>query len=169
MSDTSPNNDRESWQGDACSLVEEFRAKRRSPAEELAATLRDINKSGLNAFSFLDANNALAAAQSSDTSLPFGGVPLAVKELDSVKGWPDTSACAVFADRIAEHTSIMVQRLHHEGGMVPFGLTTASEFGGVNVTRTVLNGATHNPWREGLTPGGSSGGSAAAVAEATPC
>ena len=164
MSDTSPHSTRESWQGDACSLVEEFRAKRRSPAEELAATLRDIEKSDLNAFSFIDATNALAAAQTADTSLPFGGVPLAVKELDSVQGWPDTSACAVFADRIAEHTSIMVQRLQQEGGMVPFGLTTASEFGGVNVTRTVLNGATHNPWRTGLTPGGSSGGAAAAVA-----
>ncbi|MEO6570387.1 MAG: amidase family protein, partial [Ilumatobacteraceae bacterium] len=43
------------------------------------------------------------------------------------------------------------------------GQTTASEFGGVNVTRTVLNGATHNPWRHGTTPGGSSGGTAAAV------
>lgn len=44
------------------------------------------------------------------------------------------------------------------------GLCTASEFGGVNVTRTVLNGATHNPWMHGTTPGGSSGGSASAVA-----
>ena len=44
------------------------------------------------------------------------------------------------------------------------GQTTASEFGGVNVTRTVLNGTTHNPWQHGRTPGGSSGGSAAAVA-----
>ena len=44
------------------------------------------------------------------------------------------------------------------------GQTTASEFGGVNVTRTVLHGTTHNPWQLGRTPGGSSGGSAAAVA-----
>lgn len=43
-------------------------------------------------------------------------------------------------------------------------MTTASEFGGVNVTRTLLNGSTHNPWQHGRTPGGSSGGSAAAVA-----
>ncbi len=38
------------------------------------------------------------------------------------------------------------------------GQTTASEFGGVNLTRTVLNGTTHNPWQHGTTPGGSSGG-----------
>ncbi|NDG66414.1 MAG: hypothetical protein EBY23_05765, partial [Actinobacteria bacterium] len=74
MSDTSSHSTRESWQGDACSLVEEFRAKRRSPAEELAATLRDIKKSDLNAFSFIDATSAHAAAQNADTSLPFGGV-----------------------------------------------------------------------------------------------
>ena len=50
------------------------------------------------------------------------------------------------------------------GGAVLVGQTTASEFGGVNVTRTVLNGTTHNPWQHGKTPGGSSGGTAAAVA-----
>ncbi len=79
-------------------------------------------------------------------------------------GWPDTEACVVFADKVADHTSIMVDRLTTRGGAVAMGLTTASEFGGVNCTRTVLNGATHNPWQHGRTPGGSSGGSAAAVA-----
>ena len=162
LNPSAPN--KQSWQGDACSLVEAFRAGERSPVEELEATLADIAASNLNAFSYLNAEQALKSAASADTSLPFGGVPLGVKELDAVQGWPDTSACAVFADKIAEHTSIMVRRLTEEGGMVPFGLTTASEFGGVNVTRTVINGATHNPWRHGLTPGGSSGGSAAAVA-----
>ena len=50
------------------------------------------------------------------------------------------------------------------GGAVLAGQTTASEFGGVNLTRTVLHGATHNPWHHDRTPGGSSGGTAAAVA-----
>jgi aspartyl-tRNA(Asn)/glutamyl-tRNA(Gln) amidotransferase subunit A len=58
----------------------------------------------------------------------------------------------------------MVQRATQTGGANAIGLCTASEFGGVNVTRTVLNGATHNPWKMGRTPGGSSGGSASAVA-----
>jgi aspartyl-tRNA(Asn)/glutamyl-tRNA(Gln) amidotransferase subunit A len=70
----------------------------------------------------------------------------------------------VFADRVADHTSLLVQRIEQLGGAVLACQTTASEFGGVNVTRTVLHGATHNPWRHGTTPGGSSGGSAAAVA-----
>jgi aspartyl-tRNA(Asn)/glutamyl-tRNA(Gln) amidotransferase subunit A len=97
-------------------------------------------------------------------SLPFGGVPIGVKELDSVAGWPATDACAVFADRRATHTSLMVDRACRLGGAVAVGLTTASEFGGVNLTRTVLNGVTRNPWDLTRTPGGSSGGSAAAVA-----
>ena len=120
-------------------------------------------KLGLNAFSFIDAERALDAAAHADVSLPFGGVPLAVKELEPVAGWPDTEACVAFANRRGAHTSLQVERLTREGGMVPYAMTTASEFGGVNVTRTLLNGSTHNPWQHGRTPGGSSGGSAAAV------
>ena len=97
-------------------------------------------------------------------SLPFGGVPIGVKELDQVAGWPDTEACVVFAERVADHTSTFVTRMVEQGGAVLAGQTTASEFGGVNLTRTVLHGATANPWDVSRTPGGSSGGSAAAVA-----
>lgn len=154
----------DTWQGDACSLVEAFRAGERSPTEELHATLAAIEASDLNAFSFLDPERALAAAAAADLSLPFGGVPIGVKELDAVTGWPYTEACAVFRDRIAEHTSTNAGRIEADGGAVLVGLTTSSEFGGINCTRTVLNGVTHNPWQHGRTPGGSSGGTAAAVA-----
>jgi len=152
------------WQGDACALVEEFRAGRRSPVEELQATYDAIEASTLNAFCHLPREEAEAAARSADVTKPFGGVPIGVKELDQVEGWPDTDACVVFADRVASHTSLWVERIRDAGGAVLTGLTTASEFGGVNVTRTVLHGSTHNPWEHGRTPGGSSGGSAAAVA-----
>ena len=152
------------WQGDACSLVEEFRAGRRSPKEEMQATLAAVSASSLNAVSFVDADGALQRAAAADISLPFGGVPLGIKELDPVKGWPDTEASVPLKDRIATKTSIHVERITNNGGAVAFGLTTASEFGGVNITRTVLNGATKNPWNDTRTPGGSSGGSAAGVA-----
>lgn len=152
------------WQGDACSLVDEFRAGRRSPKEEMQATLAAVSASSLNAVSFIDADGALQRAASADISLPFGGVPLGIKELDPVKGWPDTEASVPLKDRIATKTSIHVERITNNGGAVAFGLTTASEFGGVNLTRTLLNGATKNPWNETRTPGGSSGGSAAGVA-----
>ncbi len=152
------------WTGDACSLVDAFRAGERSPTEELAASLDAIDASTLNCFSFLDPERAIDAAKQADVSRPFGGVPTGIKELDRVKGWPNTEASLVFADRIADYTQVSVERLLDAGGAVPVGLTTASEFGGLNVSVTRLNGVTHNPWEHGRTAGGSSGGSSAAVA-----
>jgi aspartyl-tRNA(Asn)/glutamyl-tRNA(Gln) amidotransferase subunit A len=151
------------WLGDTVSLVETFRRGERSPLEELEATLAAIGSSELNAFSHIDAERARAAAASADVSQPFGGVPMGVKELDSVEGWPATEASLVFADRRATFTSTMMQRIQ-AAGAVPVGQTTASEFGGLNVSVTKLNGITHNPWQQGRTAGGSSAGSSAAVA-----
>lgn len=153
----------QTWQGDACSLVEAFRSGERSPVEELDATYAAIETSDLNAFGHLDRDRAYAAARTADVNLPFGGVPIGVKELDQVAGWPDTEACVALSHIVSDFSSVMVQRLE-DAGVVLVGQTTASEFGGVNVTRTVMHGATHNPWEHGRTPGGSSGGSAAAVA-----
>lgn len=151
------------WQGDACSLVDEFRGGRRSPLEELQATYGAIQASDLNAFCYLPREQAEKAAAVADIGKPFGGVPIGVKELDQVTGWPDTHASVPFRDQVAGYTSVMVERIRDIGGAVLAGQTTASEFGGVNVTRTLLHGTTHNPWQYGRTPGGSSGGTAAAV------
>jgi aspartyl-tRNA(Asn)/glutamyl-tRNA(Gln) amidotransferase subunit A len=151
------------WQGDAVSLVEAFRSGERSPAEELEATHAAIERSGLNAMSHLDPERARRAAERADVSLPFGGVPIGVKELDRVAGWPDTHASLALADQVATATDTKIERLEGAGAVL-VGLTTASEFGGVNQTWTKLNGATRNPWNPERTPGGSSGGSAAAVA-----
>jgi aspartyl-tRNA(Asn)/glutamyl-tRNA(Gln) amidotransferase subunit A len=151
------------WQGDACSLVDAFRTGERSPKEELEGVLAAIDASALDAVSFLDTEGARAAAARADASLPFGGVPIGVKELEPVEGWPSTEASLVFADRVADQTTTMVRRL--EGaGVVKVAQTTASEFGGLNVSVSKLHGVTHNPWRHDRTAGGSSGGSAAAVA-----
>jgi aspartyl-tRNA(Asn)/glutamyl-tRNA(Gln) amidotransferase subunit A len=152
------------WLGDACSLVDAFRSGERSPLEELDATLAAIDASQLNAFSHLDPEAARAAAASADVSGPFGGLPFGVKELDRVEGWPHTEASTVLRDEVSPCDSTLVSRLRGAGA-VPVGLTTSSEFGGVNFTRTHLNGITWNPWGErDRSPGGSSGGSAAAVA-----
>jgi Asp-tRNA(Asn)/Glu-tRNA(Gln) amidotransferase A subunit family amidase len=152
------------WPGDACSLVEAFRAGERSPAEELEASLAAIDASELNAFAFLDVERARAAAAQADVSKPFGGVPAGIKELEPVQGWPQTEASLVFQDRVATCTGVQVERLLDQGGAVPVGQTTASEFGGLNVSVSRLHGVTHNPWQYGRTAGGSSAGSAAAVA-----
>jgi aspartyl-tRNA(Asn)/glutamyl-tRNA(Gln) amidotransferase subunit A len=151
------------WLGDTCSLVDAYRSGDRTPLEELDATLAAIERSELNAFSFLDPEPAREAAREADVSLPFGGVPLGVKELDAVAGWPMTEASIPLKDEIADRDSTKVTRMR-EAGAIPFGLTTSSEFGGINLTCTKLNGATRNPWNLEHTPGGSSGGSAAAVA-----
>ena len=156
------------WQGDAVGLVDAFRRGDRSPVEEVDATFAAIAASPLGAWAHLDGEGARAAAAAADVGLPFGGVPLGIKELDKVEGWPDTEASVPLANRRATYTATHIERLL-SAGVVPIGLTTASEFGGVNLTRTVLHGATANPWGPtdepgARTPGGSSGGSAAAVA-----
>jgi aspartyl-tRNA(Asn)/glutamyl-tRNA(Gln) amidotransferase subunit A len=154
----------DTWRGDAVGLVDAFRSGKRSPTEELVATHAAIDASKVNAVCHTDRDAAMEAARNADVSLPFGGVPVGVKELTKVEGWPDTEASVPFKDRIATHSATMVERIVERGGAILAGQTTASEYGGVNVTRTVLHGATHNPWQQGKTPGGSSGGSAAAVA-----
>ena len=151
------------WQGDAVSLVNAFRSGERSPVEELDATIDAVDASTLNAFAFLDLDAARARAETADVSLPFGGVPIGIKELSPVEGWPLTEASLVFADRIASFTTTHDERVM-AAGAVPIGQTTASEFGGLNVSITKLHGITHNPWQHGRTAGGSSSGSASAVA-----
>ncbi|MEZ5243742.1 MAG: amidase [Acidimicrobiales bacterium] len=151
------------WAGDACSLVDAYRSGERSPVEELEASLAAIERSDLNAFAYLDPDTAREAALSADVALPFGGVPFGIKELEQVKGWPYTEASLIFKDRIGAYDTTMVTRLK-AAGIVPVGSTTASEFGGLNVSVTKINGVTGNAWDPTRSAGGSSGGSASAVA-----
>jgi Asp-tRNA(Asn)/Glu-tRNA(Gln) amidotransferase A subunit family amidase len=151
------------WQGDACSLVDAFRSGERTPEEEVELVLAAIERSTLHALCHVDAEGARSAAAEAEVSQPLGGVPIGVKELEPVEGWPQAEGSLVFADRVADHTTTMVRRLE-DAGVVKVGQTTASEFGGLNVSVTKLHGVTHNPWQAGRTAGGSSGGSAAAVA-----
>ena len=151
------------WLDDACSLVDAFRAGRLSPLEALDACIEAIDRSPLNACSHTDFDRARATARHADTSLPFGGVPFGVKELERVATWPYTEASMIFKDRVAAEDQTSIARLRR-GGAVLAAQTAASEFGGINCTSTQLHGTTRNPWDPGRTPGGSSGGSAAAVA-----
>ena len=91
------------WLDDACSLVEAFRARRLSPLEALDSCIEAIGRSRLNAFSHTDFDRARDAARSADVSLPFGGVPFGVKELEYVEGWPYTDASMIFKDRVSGH------------------------------------------------------------------
>jgi aspartyl-tRNA(Asn)/glutamyl-tRNA(Gln) amidotransferase subunit A len=151
------------WLDDACSLVDAFRAGDLSPLEALDACIDAIGRSPLNAFSHTDFDRAREAAGTADVSLPFGGVPFGVKELEQVQGWPYTEASRIFEHRVAAVDQTFVGRLRRAGAVLA-AQTTASEFGGINCTSTELHGTTRNPWDPARTPGGSSGGTAAAVA-----
>ena len=147
------------WQDDACSLVDAFRRGERSPVEELEATLAAIEASDLNAFSFVDPDRARRRRPTRPTSRCRSvACPTGIKELEPVAGWPWTEASLVFEDRVATDTSHWSSGCSTAAARCRVGLTTASEFGGLNVSVTKLNGVTHNPWRHGRTVGGSSGG-----------
>jgi len=151
------------WLDDATSLLEALRAGELTPVEATIASIAAIEASSLNAISHLDAEAALAAAERADVSLPLGGLPIGIKELDHVAGWPANEASLALDGEVAEEDSPLNERLRGAGAVL-LAQTTSSEFGSVNFTSTRLHGTTTNPWDPAATPGGSSGGTAAAVA-----
>jgi amidase len=152
------------------------------PAGELAAMVRsgevssrelvqdsldsiDALNGELNAFVHLDAEGALAVADSVEPGdeRPFAGVPIAIKDGAPVKGLPMTAGSDLFGDFVPQHDAFVVRRIR-EAGFVIVGKTNLPEFGILPVTEPRRFGPTRNPWDTGRTPGGSSGGAAAAVA-----
>ena len=119
----------------------------------------------LNAFTFVDTEAALAAADAVQpgSPRPFAGVPIAIKELNAVSGQPFTMGSDIFGDFRSDHDSNTVRRLR-DAGFILIGRTTAPEFGIVPATEPRRFGPTRNPWNRERSPGGSSGGAAAAVA-----
>lgn len=151
-----------SWMGDACSLVDAFRSGELSPVEAVQEVLDAPDP--CNAITYRDGERALAAASNADVDKPFGGVPFAVKELEVVEGWPFEYGTKLLEGNIGAETTAHVERLREIGGAIPVVQTTSSELGLVGYTSTKLHGTTTNPWDPTRTPGGSSGGTAAAVA-----
>jgi len=94
---------------------------------------------------------------------PYAGVTLAVKDSQPVAGMPYTYATPSWRDRVADEDAVPVARAR-SAGMTILGKTNLPELAAAIGTTNTLFPATQNPWREGITPGGSSGGSAAAVA-----
>lgn len=160
------------WERDAWELADEVRAGRQSAVELVEVCLERIaaRNPELNAVCHLDADGARTHAASIDRIVagggdpgPFAGIPIGVKELAQAKGFPDTHASLVYRDEIAREDCPEVARLRASGAVI-VGLTTAPEFGIPSYTASRLHGVTRNPWNPERTPGGSSGGSAAAVA-----
>jgi aspartyl-tRNA(Asn)/glutamyl-tRNA(Gln) amidotransferase subunit A len=157
----------------AAELSALFRRKQASPLEATRAVLAQIAALNplLNAFCWLDEDAAIAAARSSEARWQkceplsaIDGVTATVKDLSVTRGWPTRRASpAIAAEGPWLEDSPSVARMR-EAGAVLLGKTTVPEFGASYVTRSALCGVTRNPWNPAMTPGGSSGGSAASAA-----
>jgi len=161
----------ETWRS-ACEIAELIRAKKLSPVEATEAALARIDTLNptLNAFCLVAAEQARAAAREAEIAVtkgeplgPLHGVPVSIKDVVFTRGLTTTGGSRLFADHVPDEDAIAVGRLKAAGAIV-LGKTNTSEFGHKAVTENPLFGVTRNPWRPALTPGGSSGGAAAAVA-----
>lgn len=143
-----------------------------SARELVEASLERIERGDatLNTFVHVDPDGALAAADRVDDARrrgeelgPLAGVPFGVKDLEDCAGQPTTRGSRWFADGPpAEHDDLHVGRFR-AAGAIPVGKTATPEFGAWGYTASPLLGVTRNPWDPSRTPGGSSGGTAAAV------
>ena len=157
----------------ATEMLAEFEAGRLSPVEATRAVLDRIEAANdaVNAYCLVDEERALAAAKAAQERWrrgePHGlldGVPVSIKDILLTKGWP-TLRGSKTVDPAGPWTddAPAVARLR-ESGAVLVGKNTTPEFGWKGVTDSPLTGVTRNPWDPSKTPGGSSGGGAAAVA-----
>ncbi len=130
---------------------------------------RDLNPA-LNAIVILKEEEAREQAKAADRAAeqgqdlgPLHGVPMTIKETYEITGWPTTAGHKGYKDHISPRTAVAVQRLLDAGAVV-FGKTNVPEFAGDLQSYNDIYGTTNNPWNTDLTPGGSSGGAAAALA-----
>lgn len=130
----------------------------------------DSTDSALHAFTYVDADGARAEADAIDTARSAGqplgrlaGVPVGVKDLVAVRSLPMEHGSPLYRGVIADDDGIAVQRLRADHAVI-VGKTATPEFGHLGYTHSQLGPATRNPWSRAHTPGGSSGGSGAAVA-----
>ena len=156
------------WGRTATELAAGIRAREFSAREVVEAHLAriDVVNPRVNAIVTLDAEGALRRADEADASAPQGvlhGLPIAVKDLEDTAGMRTTYGSPLFASHVPDSDSLLVERLRAAGAIV-IGKTNTPEFGAGSQTFNAVFGATRNPWDLSKTPGGSSGGAAAAVA-----
>jgi amidase len=155
----------------ALDLAAALRARELSAVELLDACLAavDARNPELNAVVWRDDEAARAAARDADARLaagdeaPFLGVPIPIKDLTAVAGWPLTYGSQGAPDGPSEESELVVESLQ-AAGFVLCGRTNTPEFGTITVAENDRFGASRNPWDSSRSPGGSSGGAAAAVA-----
>ena len=159
------------YYADATELAERIRSKALSPVEVIAAFLDRIEAVNpkLNAVvtvaddAMERAREAEAAVARGDVLGPMHGVPFTIKDCIDTEGVRTTRGSKLFEDRVPEADAPVVRRLKDAGGIL-IGKTNMPEFALWWETGNAVFGLTENPWKAGRTPGGSSGGEAAAIA-----
>jgi amidase len=155
----------------ALELASLVRTREVSPVDLVGLYLDRIDEhdAKLNAFVTVVGDRALAEARASERALgdehllPFHGVPISIKDLHDTAGIRTTYSSKAFADNVPDVDTATVRKLKR-AGFILIGKTNAPEFGTLPVTESELNGVCRNPWDPSRTPGGSSGGAAAALA-----
>ncbi|HEV2488931.1 MAG TPA: amidase [Candidatus Acidoferrales bacterium] len=156
----------------AVEMAAAIRDRQLTPSELVEAHLERIARLNpkLNAFVYLDAAGARTQAKSAESAIasgvalgPLHGVPITIKSSIDVAGWPCTCGSRLRADYVAEADAPLVARLRRTGAIL-LGNTNTPEFLMAYETDNRVTGRTNSPWDVERTPGGSSGGEAAAIA-----
>jgi len=149
----------------AAELQAGFRAGQFSPVDAITALEKRIEavEPQVQAFLSRDFEAAKKAAESADISLPLGGVPIGIKDVINVKGESCTAASKILTGYTSPYDATVITKLR-AAGAIPFGRLNMDEFAMGSSTENSAYQVTRNPWDTSRIPGGSSGGSAAAVA-----
>ncbi len=157
----------------AQALNQAFTKKQLSPVEATQAVLKRSHELNpiINAFCLIDDERAIAAAKASEKRwqnnaplCPLDGIPISIKDLILTQGWPTLRGSKTIDPHQAWDVDAPCVARLKEAGAVIFGKTTTPEYGCKGETNSLLTGLTNNPWNLTKTPGGSSGGTAAAIA-----
>jgi aspartyl-tRNA(Asn)/glutamyl-tRNA(Gln) amidotransferase subunit A len=143
------------------SLLRRREVSPRNVLEALHARIDDVDPK-IGAYLSRDLEAAWKEADKADVDLPLGGVPIAIKDLINVDGQPCTCASKMLANYRAPYDATVIRKLR-AAGAIPFGKTNMDEFAMGSSTENSSVKPTRNPWDLSRVPGGSSGGSAAAV------
>lgn len=148
---------------DAVAMAEAVRSGRTTPSALVEAAIARLERANpqINAVAYPNYDRARATAASA--SGPLAGVPTVIKDISPQAGLPYTQGARAYATRVPAETSPYLAAVER-AGVISIGRSTTPEFGLTATTEPLLTGATRNPWNLGHSPGGSSGGSGAAVA-----
>jgi aspartyl-tRNA(Asn)/glutamyl-tRNA(Gln) amidotransferase subunit A len=146
-------------------IQEGFRSKKFGPVDLLRTLELRIESAEpkIQAFLSRDFQEALKLAEHADVSLPLGGIPIGIKDVINVKGQSCTCASKILQGYVAPYDATVITKLR-AAGAIPYGRLNMDEFAMGSSTENSAYQATKNPWDTSRIPGGSSGGSAAAVA-----